>query len=134
MSYRVVKQKPDFDPSVLDDFDRLCFDGTDGCLAESKGHQFWLVKHGRETIAYASAAVLDDGCVHLTRCAVHPKYRGMGLQKRLIETRLRWARRHASLVKTYTTNANYSSLSRLISCRFWVSGFENGYVFLTREL
>lgn len=56
---------------------------------------------------------------HLERSAVEREYRGRGIQRRLIETRLRMARRiGARRVLTYTHRNNWPSANNLIDRGF----------------
>jgi ribosomal protein S18 acetylase RimI-like enzyme len=57
--------------------------------------------------------------MYLSRCCVHPNYRGKGLQKRLIHLREVWAL-HNSMVYsiTDTSNDNVASMNALIACGY----------------
>lgn len=83
---------------------------------------WWGVFDGRALVGYAGAKVFDRcgerGAV-LTRSGVVPRYRGRGLQRRLIRARLRWAREEACPEAwTYTHFKNTSSANNLIRTGF----------------
>lgn len=57
--------------------------------------------------------------VYLSRAGVLPGTRGRGLQRRMIQARLRWARtRGLRFAVTYTSLDNYPSIVNLLRCGF----------------
>lgn len=86
--------------------------------------QWWLAQvrapYGWVTAAYAGAALSDGGqYVYLSRAGVLSPFRGRGLQKKLIDTRLRWGRSHgAKAAWTYTYWANLTSQRSLLARGF----------------
>lgn len=97
--------------------DRVCFpydappkiDGTWWVAANDTG----------DVCAYAAArpGIVDVGGVYLARAGVAPEARGHGLQRRLIRTRLRWAKR-SGYVWAFTDTASAVSANNLIACGF----------------
>jgi GNAT superfamily N-acetyltransferase len=77
--------------------------------------EWWGVYDGETLVAIASLELRGSVAV-FTSCAVLPAYRGLGLQSRLIQTRLRWLRRHTTVtrVTTYVHREKWRSLSHLV--------------------
>ena len=87
--------------------------------------EYWGVFDDTRLVAFAG---LKTSCLFETTVYLHcawtlPEYRGLGLQKRLIRTRLRWAKSHKfTHAHTYTLLNNVASANALISCgfkRYW---------------
>jgi GNAT superfamily N-acetyltransferase len=80
----------------------------------------WVAWDGDKPVGYCSARPTRDGHgVYLTRAGVLPCARGRGLQRRMIATRVRWARSiGATFVCTYVLLQNYPSLVNLLRSRF----------------
>jgi GNAT superfamily N-acetyltransferase len=99
--------------------DRLCFPAdppTD--LRRSK---WWIAKIDGVTAGYAGArALLSERAVYLSRVGVLEAYRGQGVQRALIRSRVRWAGRcdHITTVITDTAPANIASSNNLIRTGF----------------
>ena len=93
--------------------DRECFPGLPYDFARDA---LWVASLVGEVVGYASArdSKRYPGWVYLSRCAVHPDFRGHGLQKRLIRARVRWAKR---TTYTYTLD-NPASGNALMACGF----------------
>jgi len=84
-------------------------------------HTYWLATSEDGTSAGFCSAVYrpERGYVFLSRAAVFPWARGLGLQRRMIRTRVRWARTTpADRVITYTASKNYESMLNLVRCGF----------------
>ena len=84
---------------------------------------WWLLKEGRKLVGYCGMRTSDhpgnEGLWFLSRVGVLPEYRGRGLQKRMIQARVRYARtRRAELIVTYTAVWNVASSNSLIACGF----------------
>lgn len=81
----------------------------------------WLVEDGPLLAAFATGrqSYVDPTYYFLSRAAVAVPYRGQGLQKRLIQARVRHARRQGYLwVWSYTVPTNAPSMRSLLSCGF----------------
>lgn len=83
-----------------------CWAGWDGdkpvCFATARSH-----RHGRQWGVY------------LLRAGVAPRYRGQGLQSRLVQARLGWAAGQGmQWAWTYTAANNAASMRTLIRCGF----------------
>lgn len=104
--------------------------------------QWWIISDQRgRPAAYGGLLHYEAATIYLCRSGVLPKYRGMGLQTRLIQIRLRWARRHGVRVAiSYTSTRNVASANNLIECGFslynpayaWVG--HEGVVYWRRDL
>lgn len=86
------------------------------------GGQLWVCHADDGTpVAFCSACVLpaETGTVFLSSAGVLPCARGQGLQRRMIYTRLNWARtQDATHVITYTVYDNYASIINLLDAGF----------------
>lgn len=80
----------------------------------------WLVRDKKKAIGMCSLKPLpDEGSVFFSYSVIDPKYRGRGIQRKLIRARLAWAKRHGyTCASTYTLKDNYPSMSNLIKCGF----------------
>lgn len=83
-------------------------------------HTFWLAREGRKPVGFCSAIYRPErGYVFLSRSAVMLAARGQGLQRRMIRTRVAWAKRQgAREAITYTSLKNYESFVNLVKCGF----------------
>jgi GNAT superfamily N-acetyltransferase len=90
-----------------------------------------------QVVACAGANLENDHPVsaNLSFCVVHRDYRGRGLQARLLEARVKWARaEHCSEAKTYSHKSNTPSLLNLLKAGFEVCVYEDPYVSVRKEL
>lgn len=81
---------------------------------------WWRSMCGDRITAYAGLCPSHqwaDG-VYLCRAGVAPEYRGLGLQRRMIEVRERWARKHGYLHAVTETRQNIASSRNLIKCGY----------------
>lgn len=84
-------------------------------------HTFWLATRDDAPVGFCSAIFYDwKGCVFLSRAAVMKSTAGTGLQRRMIRTRVAWARTLVGCdrVVTYCSPRNYESLVNLLRCGF----------------
>lgn len=97
----------------------------------------WWVAYDETTpAAYAGVILWGQGIAFLNRGCVGPGYRGQGLQKHLIRTRLRYLKKQKYLKAiTYTSPDNCPSANSLIRCGFKLYtplkkyGLKNGLYF-----
>lgn len=85
------------------------------------GGQCWLMydEHD-EPVAFCSARRVNGNTVFLSRAGVLKRARGSGLQRRMINARVQWARSvGADCVITYTSLHNYASIINLIRAGFY---------------
>lgn len=108
----------DADDPRLEDASTLDF-ALFGARYPQAGADWWIAEHDGAVVGFAGAKLWEpDGLVYLCRAGVAPEARGLGLQKRLIQARVRWARRiGARGCYTYTID-NPPSQNSLISCGF----------------
>ena len=89
-----------------------------GCGNEFKPNRDWWVGvEDGQIIAYCGCLYSHTFCL-FNRSWVHPKYRGNGIQKKLIKVREKAAREKDSLIITYITIDNPASGNNLISQGF----------------
>lgn len=119
MKLRIQQTK---DMNAVHSLDAQVFDYTiHHPLKTDDGSVWWIVLDGKKPVAYAGAVFLKDkNRVYLCRAGVLPEYRGIGLQRQLIEKRIKWAKNTcgAASVVTYTDAENIYSSNNLIKCKF----------------
>lgn len=84
-------------------------------------HTFWVVEDNEGLPVGFCSAVYRPGLkyAYMSRAALDKSVRGAGLQRRMIRTRVAWAKRQgATKVITYTLLKNYSSMTNLIRSGF----------------
>lgn len=100
---------------------RECFE--EGRLAMSfnvKG-EWWVVWHGCDAVAFGGLrpSYQQERCGYLSLSGVLPEHRGRGLQRRLINARLKYARQQGwHSVVTETIHDNHHSANNLIAAGF----------------
>ncbi len=99
-----------------------------GCGNEFKENRdWWVIKNTRGKIIAYCGSIYTHGFVIFNRAWVDRKYRGKGIQKRLINIRLKSAAKYGSTAITYTLIDNYPSANSLISCGFKLYAPEYAY-------
>ena len=79
----------------------------------------WLLKEGDEYIGYCGIKPLNSTECYLIRSGLKPSFRGNGLQKSMINLRVKWAKNNDySFIVTDTATHNFPSINNLIACRF----------------
>lgn len=84
-------------------------------------HTYWIAWDGRAPAGFCSAVVLadDPATVFFSSSAVFPSWRGIGLHRRMIAVRRRWARRRgARCLITYVKAFNRPSAANLVRAGF----------------
>lgn len=82
---------------------------------------WWLMYHEGEPIGFASISpsnTYPNIGVYLSSAGIIPKYRGFGLQKKLIRVRLRYAKALGKKWAISETVLNPQSANNLIACGF----------------
>lgn len=95
---------------------KLCFPADDW----EDSSQHWIVWWKDTPVGFCSAKLLPkEDAVFLSRAGLLPCAQGAGLQRRMITTRLQWAKRKgATCALTYTVPDNYASAANLIKMGF----------------
>ena len=90
-----------------------------GCENEFKPKRtWWLIKKDDIIIAYCGAIFTDSICI-FNRAWVDPDYRGLGIQQKMIEARVKEAKsKRCYRAITYTTPTNIYSANNLIAKDF----------------
>ncbi len=104
--------------------------------------QMWLLWESDTPVGFCTARTVlgDPQTVFLSRSGILPIARGKGLQRRMIDVRLRWAREiGATTVVTYVLYDNWASLINLIKkgFKFYSPGYRwagKDVHYLMREL
>lgn len=134
----VRRTKTDEELQIVLALDKKCFPHDDPPYTE--GRWWWIAWDDEGNPAgYAGITPMHDKTVYLCRAGVLPKYRGMGLQKKLIKVR------EAAAIRAGFTHAvtdcskdNYKSLSNLIKCGYqlynpeYVWSFPSSFYFQKR--
>jgi ribosomal protein S18 acetylase RimI-like enzyme len=128
------------DLDLILELDRLIFPAD----YKLKGPQFldaqwWLVQDGLDQNVGFGGVLVDGDHADLVRAGIAVTARGQGLQKRLIRTRVAFAKAAGVVeVRTYTSTANVKSQRSLISCGFRPVRYEftgeNGFLHFSREI
>ncbi len=103
----------------LDQLDRKCFPQDEPWDAKERAY-WWLARWDGVEAGFAGILEVDGGQTgFLCRAGVLPEFRGNGIQRRLIQERVRFARSHGyKQVITYTSIDNTASSNNLIACGF----------------
>jgi GNAT superfamily N-acetyltransferase len=106
-------------------------------------HIFWLIIDEKQDIGMMSAVYRPEkGYVYLSYAIIIPSHQAKGLQRKLIQHRLRWAKRQGAFYAvTYTLMDNYPSIMNLLRCGFkfakeprgW-SGYGPGVHYFEKQL
>ena len=101
--------------SKLMDLDKHIFYG---CGNEfHKNRDWWVVEDKGNIIAYCGCIYAEGICI-FNRAWVQKKYRGQGLQDKMIKKRLQSAKKTCRVAITYTTFDNIYSANNLIRNKF----------------
>lgn len=80
---------------------------------------WWGYFHQGKLVAASALSIWIPGWGFLARTLVHPDFRGLGLQKRFIRAREKFARcKGVHTLVTYTDPKNIISANNLIKCGF----------------
>lgn len=104
---------------AIADMHEVCFRNTAAPVDTSEGW-WWLVYHGKYAVAFAGLTFgkSDKDTGYLVRSGVMPKYRGRGLQKRLIRAREMKARKIGLHYIVTDTTFNTASSNSLIKAGY----------------
>lgn len=96
-----------------------CYDAVDNPYTPTSG-DWWVAFEGKTAAAFAGIqqAASDPAAGYLCRAGVLPEWRGAGLQKRLIQKRVAFARARGWTEVITDTNLNPASANSLIACGF----------------
>lgn len=100
-------------------FDRICFPYDDPYPVRDA--KWWVARVDGQLAGFAGAKVLlPHRAVYLCRAGVLPAYQRQGLQRKMIQARVRWARKlqGVEFVITDTRPDNPASSNNLIRCGF----------------
>jgi len=106
------------DLQAIHELDRACFPGDKPSLDDKKWptHVWWTAEDDGVPVGYIGLN-LHPEVASVTRVGVLASARRCGLQKRLIRTAQRYARRHAyNKLETYVLTENLASLRGFVSC------------------
>lgn len=82
-----------------------------------ENRDWWVIEKNGEIIAYCGCIYTEGICI-FNRAWVHKKYRGIGIQKKMIDARLKAAKSSCNVAITYTTFDNVPSANNLIKSGF----------------
>jgi RimJ/RimL family protein N-acetyltransferase len=79
----------------------------------------WILWYKSTPVGFCSVQKITDTHLLFSRAGILKKYRGKGLHRRMISTRLRFAKQHGfRSVVTYTSRGNVASANNLIRSKF----------------
>lgn len=105
---------------IIEGLDKICFmdEAYESKHPHLKKCKWWLATVDGNPIGYCAGLILDNN-MFLSRAGVLPSHRGFGVQKKLIDTRLRYASRQGlDSVYTYVAPDNLASLNSLVARGF----------------
>lgn len=126
MKFRIEKVD---DTDAAREMHKLAFGGVKW---PGDDHEFWIAKdrHGA-VVGFASAILVNARSAYLSRAAVARSARGVGLHRKLVEARLKWAwAQDCDIVVTYVENHNYGPIVNLLRSGFrfapnnWLRGWQ----------
>jgi GNAT superfamily N-acetyltransferase len=89
-----------------------------GCGNEfKKNRDWWVIEEEGKIVAYCGCIYSEGICI-FNRAWVHRDYRGNGIQRRMINARLKAAKETCNAAITYTTFDNVPSANNLIKTKF----------------
>lgn len=129
MSEYIVREVDPSNPKVFMDIVKMhdeCFP-NDTMYVPVKGH-WWIAYCGKKAVAFAGLTPTKaPGYHYMCRAGVTKKHRGQGLQKRLIQARLKKAKEIGAAMVVTSTYENPSSSNNLIDCGFRMYTPNNGW-------
>lgn len=94
----------------------------------------WVAVEDGEVVGFAGATVRGQN-LHLTIALVAKSARGQGLQRRMIDSRLKWGKSEgATVAYTYAWRRNRASLISLLRQGFNPYEVAGGFVYVARYL
>lgn len=92
-------------------------------------HTYWALTDGKDHHALTSAVYRHEkGYIYLSYAIIMPTTQAKGLQRRLIQHRLRWGKRQGAFYAvTYTLQDNYPSMTNLLRCGFRFASEPRGW-------
>jgi len=92
-------------------------------------HTYWLLTNGKQNVGFTSAVFRPEkGYVYLSYAIIMPHTEVKGLQRKLIQHRLRWGKRQGAFYAvTYTLLHNYPSIINLLRCGFKFAEHPRGW-------
>ena len=99
-------------------------------------HTYWVLQHEGENIGLTSAVYRPEkGYVFLSYAIIIPSCKIKGLQRKMIQHRLRWAKKQgAYYAVTYTLLKNYPSMVNLLRCGFRLAHEPRGWGSLGQDV
>jgi RimJ/RimL family protein N-acetyltransferase len=89
-----------------------------GCNNEfKKNRDWWVIVDDNNIIAYCGCLYSQKICIFV-RAWVYKEYRGLGIQKRMIKARIKYAKKICTTVITYTSTNNIISANNLLKNGF----------------
>lgn len=107
------------DIEIVSHLDELIFSPSDEKI-KLEGTTWWIARENHDPVGFAGMVKLShEPYGYFSRAGVLPAYRGKGIHSRMIQARLRWAKRQGwEGVMTYTVADNFASANNLISKGF----------------
>lgn len=101
--------------SQLKELDKQIFYGCGNEFL--KNRDWWVIEDDGKIVAYCGCIYSEGICI-FNRAWVHRRYRGNGIQSKMIKARLKAAKETCNVAITYTTFDNVPSANNLIKNKF----------------
>lgn len=102
---------------------------SDYPLSEFENTVWWIGTLDGLPMCYCGIKEIDEEYAYLNRAGVLKEFQGMGLQRRMIRIREKYAKREGfKWVITSTVRENYVSSNNLIRCGFLLYGPEDEWM------
>jgi GNAT superfamily N-acetyltransferase len=113
---RVIRTR---DRPLILKMEQVCFNDESLDEDDAREHIWFVAFVNGKPAGYAGLKTWDGFTGFLSRAGVLPEFRGLGLQKRLIKSRQRYAKRIGiRWLVTYTAIDSAASQNSLISCGY----------------
>jgi len=129
--------------TLIDDYDDVLEVWQDfqvphdnGDAVPGEDHTYWLLRDDSRTVGLTSAVYRPEkGYVFLSYAIIIPDCKVKGLQRKMIQHRLRWAKRQGAIYAvTYTLLKNYPSMINLLRCGFTLTKEPRGWPSLGQDV
>lgn len=130
---RIYKRGAILDRSTyaqLQELDKKIFVGCDNEFKTNR--DWWVITDKRGAIISYCGCIYKDGVCIFNRAWVEKKYRGKGIQRKMIAARIRAAKPICKSVVTYTTHTNVHSANNLFRCGFLL--FHPVYAYVGKDV
>lgn len=132
----------DSNRKILDELDSQIFPVDVGCKKRQPGRYWWIVYAGKKPIGFAGIEI-GNREAFLCRAGILIQHRGHGIQKKLIRSRERYAKKLGIHdIITYTHTLSIASVNNLINSGYklydpthhWAGTQRNETLYFTKKI